>query len=146
MNALANDDIVSICTPKKPVQHFEAETDYLCNRDLKKVTTSRINPKSAWRYNTTAYMYADNLMKNNNLDQAAELYSEMAKSSYFLVNYPVIAISSLGRLGDVESLKKNRQMAAAHYQNYLESWESLDIPLNDYLRITSITQNFNKVK
>ncbi|MBN2531084.1 MAG: serine/threonine protein kinase [Deltaproteobacteria bacterium] len=112
---------------------FSNEADYLCGRLDRIIRKCPVTVETAQSSAWNTFISADANLEKGNVNEARALFNKLESDAIFRVNYPLISISALKRLGDVAVEMKRFDDAATWYRQYLSVWGALDLPVRDYM-------------
>jgi tetratricopeptide (TPR) repeat protein len=138
VSAIADDQLDQFCAADGTDNLFALEANYACRNYEKIVSAYRMTPKTATAQAHSAFFVADALHKMKQYKKAKALFEVIEAESDFRINYPVASIVAIERLGEIAQMQEHpdKDEALRMYRRYITVWESLDIPIESYLRAT----------
>ncbi|MBN2671542.1 MAG: hypothetical protein JXX29_07705, partial [Deltaproteobacteria bacterium] len=141
VSAIAKGDQQAFCK-QTTSSIFQLASDYVCRRYDSILNRVLITPATAASKRNEAMFAADALRAQKKFDDASALYEVIEKDPLFRVNCPVASITAMKRLGDVYLALGQKTQAEEMIRKYLSTWESLDLPIADYLDATQMISTF----
>lgn len=135
VGAIANGSVSSLCEIDQDWM-MKLERDYLCERYDDILREHLVTPHNAPSKSSIAFMVAEALAGSSRYDEALLLFEVIEKDPAFRVNHPLASIMAVERAGTIYAHRGERTRAQERYKEFLSTWESLDIPIADYFRVT----------
>lgn len=136
VGAIANGSVSSLCDLEQDWA-MKLERDYLCERYDDILREHLVTPQNAPARSNIAFMVAEALAGRTRYDEALRLFEVIEQDPAFRVNHPLASIMALERAGTIHASRGERGKAKECYKRFLENWESLDVPIADYFRVTA---------